>query len=298
MGLKLLLHAGCGSRPNKPPREFAAYKEIRLDCNPLMEPDILASIAAMPTVEAESFDAVYCSHVLEHLFAHEVPMALREFHRVLKPDGQLLIKVPDLQSIGGKLALDQADHILYQSAMGVIAPLDMIYGLRSSIAAGNQFMAHRTGFTASVLRIALGSAGFVEVETDRTEPFELKGIARKDEAHASQKSSAKRLLSGPLRASVDEGTSFRKQGEVAEARRQVSQEENQAEEEVMKGKKGKVHNHNGLESGALEGKKDPQADTTFHKHNAAHGMPHGFHPEPAYEEGPKEGDADENETCC
>jgi len=40
----------------------------------------------------ESFDAIYCSHVLEHV--QEDKQALREFHRVLKREGWALVLVP------------------------------------------------------------------------------------------------------------------------------------------------------------------------------------------------------------
>jgi len=40
----------------------------------------------------KTFDALWCSEVLEHLF--DPAYAVKEFHRVLKPDGRLLITVP------------------------------------------------------------------------------------------------------------------------------------------------------------------------------------------------------------
>lgn len=39
-----------------------------------------------------TFDVVWCSEVLEHLF--EPSFALREMHRILKPNGRLLVTVP------------------------------------------------------------------------------------------------------------------------------------------------------------------------------------------------------------
>lgn len=180
--MKTLLHVGCGSRVNKPPAEFGVYKEIRLDCNRMVEPDVVASVVAMPMVEDGSHDGVFASHVLEHLFAHEGAMALAEFFRVLKVGGKVLICVPDLQTIGGRLACDRADDAIYQSAIGYITPLDMLYGHRGSIGAGNLFMGHRYGYTGSVLKKALLNAGFDEVEIDRTVEYELKCRATKPSA--------------------------------------------------------------------------------------------------------------------
>ena len=48
---------------------------------------------------AESFDAVYHSHVLEHLAPRDGRALLRECWRVLRPGGVLRIAVPDLETI-------------------------------------------------------------------------------------------------------------------------------------------------------------------------------------------------------
>jgi SAM-dependent methyltransferase len=215
MGMKLLLHVGCGTKGMKIPFEFAAYKEVRLDKNKSVQPDIVADIVAMPMIDNESYDAVYCSHVLEHLFAHEVGHALREFKRVLKPQGTLHILVPDLQSIGGKLALDQADAIVYMSPIGPIAPLDVLYGLRASVAGGNHFMAHKTGFTQSVLKRHLDDAGFAGVKIERGDKdYAIKAwatnpaYAPEENSHASQEPEAESIPEREVRALVGEEASL------------------------------------------------------------------------------------------
>jgi ubiquinone/menaquinone biosynthesis C-methylase UbiE len=177
--VKTVLHVGCGSKVNKPPAEFGAYKEVRLDCNRMVQPDILASVVAMPMIEDGTHDGVFASHVLEHLFAHEAAMALSEFFRILRPGGKVLIQVPDLQTIGGRLACDKADEAVYTSAIGYITPLDMLYGHRGSIGAGNLFMGHRMGYTQSILSKALRHAGFDSIEVDRGVEYELKCRALK-----------------------------------------------------------------------------------------------------------------------
>lgn len=179
--MRALLHVGCGSKVNKPPREYGGWRETRLDYNRVVEPDVVSSIVAMPMVESGQFDAVFASHVLEHLYRHEVAMALAEFHRVLKPGGHVRLHVPDLQAIGGKIALDQLDYVVYSGGLGAVTPLDMLYGHAGSIGAGNLFMAHRTGFTAGTLTRLLDAAGFERAEADRSVPFELKVVAHKPE---------------------------------------------------------------------------------------------------------------------
>jgi hypothetical protein len=56
---------------------------------------------------------------------------------------------------------------LYLSSVGPIAPLDIMYGHRPSLAGGNEFMAHRTGFTGETLAAALIRAGFAAVMVQR-----------------------------------------------------------------------------------------------------------------------------------
>lgn len=46
--------------------------------------------------ERESFDAIWCSNVLEHVVAPH--MLLRRFHEALKPDGLIFIRVPTIPS--------------------------------------------------------------------------------------------------------------------------------------------------------------------------------------------------------
>lgn len=210
---KKLLHVGCGTKNNKPPREYAAYQEVRLDVNPAVAPDIIASIVSMPMIEDGTYDAVYASHILEHLHPHEVAMALTECCRVLKPGGELRVHVPDLQSIGGKIALDEAATVLFISEAGPVTPLDMIYGHAASIAKGNTWMAHKTGFSKSVLKAALVMAGFQKIECERGEQFDLKGVA-----YASEESSTESVPERPLRACMGEETSLRQCGETSEAR--------------------------------------------------------------------------------
>lgn len=175
--LRRLLHVGCGpADPRKLPAAFfapGAWQEIRLDLDPGVAPDIVASITDMAAVPGASVDALWSAHNLEHLSAHEVPAALREFRRVLRPGGFALVTVPDLQRAAALVAQDRLDEPAYLSPAGPIAPLDMLYGHGAAIAGGNAFMAHRTGFTARTLEAALVAAGFDAVRVVRDDHFAL-----------------------------------------------------------------------------------------------------------------------------
>ncbi len=48
-------------------------------------------------IMGDSCDAVYCSHILEHLSLQDFSLALRETYRILKPGGIFRLVVPDLE---------------------------------------------------------------------------------------------------------------------------------------------------------------------------------------------------------
>ena len=169
--MKTVLHVGCGARnPAKLHATFRGdgWKEVRVDIDAAVKPDIVASLTDLRVVPSTSVDAVWSSHSLEHLYAHEVPLALREFRRVLKSGGFALITLPDLQQVAALIAADKLDEPAYVSPSGPVAPLDILYGHRPLLAKGHHFMAHRTGFTRKTLGQALLGAQFemVRIWTD------------------------------------------------------------------------------------------------------------------------------------
>ena len=181
MAERLVLHVGCGLKdPAKLHEVFRkdGWKEIRLDINPDVEPDIVGNLIDMKAVDNESMDAVWSSHNLEHLYAHEVPLALAEFQRVLKPDGVLLVTMPNLQEVARHIANGNLEEVLYVSPAGPICPLDILYGFRPNIAAGNHFMAHKTGYIAKTLSEKMQAAGFRNVQV-REEGLNLWGAGNK-----------------------------------------------------------------------------------------------------------------------
>lgn len=167
---KTFLHVGCGSmRKAQTTAGFntAEWTELRLDINKDVSPDIVGTMTDMSALADASVDALFSSHNIEHLYPHEVPLALAEFKRVLKPNGFVVITCPDLQSVCALIAEDKLTDPAYFSPAGPITPLDILYGLRSALARGNLFMAHRCGFTRSVLTGTLQSAGFATVAARR-----------------------------------------------------------------------------------------------------------------------------------
>lgn len=156
---------GCGG-DSLPP--WLSGEETRLDIDPKHSPDIVADMRDMGDIGP--FDALYCSHALEHLYPHEVQPALEGFRRALKPGGHALIIVPDLEDVR------PTEEPLFNSPAGPITGLDLYYGKRSMIET-SAHMAHHTGFVSKTLHSAFMGAGFSHAEIRRLPYFNLFGVA-------------------------------------------------------------------------------------------------------------------------
>ena len=197
--LKRVLNAGSGSHSARKLHSIFTqdvWEEIRIDIDPQSEPDIVASITDMSSSCApQSFDAIWASHILEHLYAHEVPLALAEFKRILKPDGFALVTSPDLEVVVSLILDHGLDHVAYSSPAGPITPLDMLFGHSDSIARGRVSMAHNTGFTCASLGQRFVDAGF-PVAVVKREKFDLWALGLMQEA--DQASIQRKLLAAGL----------------------------------------------------------------------------------------------------
>ena len=187
--IKTFLHVGCGQkRKDRTTKVLSYWNELRFDIDENVQPDLVGTMTDMSSVSSESVDAVFSSHNIEHLYPHEVPVALGEFLRVLKPSGIAVITCPDLKSVCALIAEDKLTEAAYTSPAGPIAPLDILYGLRTSMAQGNLYMSHRCGFTQKVLTATLQASGFKSVATAaRGYPyFDLWAVASKEELSDDQ----------------------------------------------------------------------------------------------------------------
>ena len=81
----LKLHLGCG------PTKLEGW--VNIDFDPDLNPDVVADVRNLP-YEEDSVEEIYASHLLEH-FGYEEPV-LEEWHRVLKPGGNITVIVPDV----------------------------------------------------------------------------------------------------------------------------------------------------------------------------------------------------------
>lgn len=164
--MKRVLNVGGNSKKIGLPGVFDGWDHVLLDIDPGGQPDVVCDARELTTLPAASYDAVYCSHNLEHYHRHEVPRVLAGFRHVIKPDGFVLIRVPNMQEvlqIAVERELDIED-VLYTSTAGPITVHDVIYGFGAEIErSGNDFFAHKTGFTPNTLVRYLNRAGFAHV---------------------------------------------------------------------------------------------------------------------------------------
>ncbi len=181
MEIKKVLNVGGNSKAIQLPPQYTNFNHILLDIDPMGSPDIVCDARKLITLKATQFDAVYCSHNLEHYYRHEVPLILSGFMHVLKDGGLAHIRVPDINEVM-RVTIEQGldiDDILYQSQAGPIMVSDVLYGYSVEIEqSGQDFFAHKTGFTQKSLINVLQKSGFSKIYSG-TSNFEINAFAFK-----------------------------------------------------------------------------------------------------------------------
>lgn len=123
--------------------------------------DFTGTCTDLSRFESGTVDEIYVSHVLEHLgYLDEMPQALKEFRRVLKAGGRLLLSVPDLEVLcrlflDDRLDLEKRFHVMRIMFGGQMDPHDY----------------HKAGMTWDFMADYLTVAGFRDIE--RVERFDL-----------------------------------------------------------------------------------------------------------------------------
>ena len=184
-----VLNVGGNSKAIPIPPHYNGWEHHLLDIDPTGKPDIVCDARTMTTLPAGGYDAVWCSHNLEHYWRHDLPRVLAGFLHVLKSDGYAEIRVPDMKAVFEEMLKRpmDIDDVLYESPAGPITVNDVIYGYGRKIAeSGVDFYAHRNGFTHRSLVMALKGAGFGAVFTG-SGPFEISALAFKSAPTPAQR---------------------------------------------------------------------------------------------------------------
>lgn len=138
---KRVLSIGCGNK--------AVKGQINLDLRKLEGVNIVADASRLPFREG-SFDLVLAFDVLEHFGRLEIDDVLLEWHRILKTDGELRVKTPNLETI------------ILRYFRGEISSFELarlLYGTQDY-----KENLHSFGFTPDSLQLLLLNAGFKSVK--------------------------------------------------------------------------------------------------------------------------------------
>ena len=187
--MRKVLNVGGNSKQAPLPPQYAGWDHILLDIDPRGKPDLVCDARELSSLPGSTYDSIYCAHNLEHYHRHDGARVLAGFSHVLKADGFAYIRVPDMGELMRtvvKRDLD-IDDFLYESPAGPITVRDVIYGYGVEIErTGNDFFAHKTGFTQKSLTSFLNKAGFQRV-FGGVDTFEVVAIAFVNEPTAYAK---------------------------------------------------------------------------------------------------------------
>jgi SAM-dependent methyltransferase len=110
-----------------------AERRVAIDLNPSIERLRTRGIEAVAGdatrlfehFDNESFDVVFCSNVLEHLYdKDQIHLVIREVHHVLRPGGRFLILQPNYRYVGASY-YDFIDHRLELTDESVVEALEV-----------------------------------------------------------------------------------------------------------------------------------------------------------------------------
>jgi predicted SAM-dependent methyltransferase len=127
---------------------------ISIDLDPAA--DIQADLHDLSMIESDSADAVAAIHVLEHFYVWEAEDLIREWKRILKPGGKMIIEVPCLDKIFAYIGACLKNN--WQ--LNMFMTMHAMYGDPNH---KNPLMTHKWGYTIAQLRDLLIGAGMRDV---------------------------------------------------------------------------------------------------------------------------------------
>lgn len=181
---KCVLNVGGNNKAIPIPPHYAGWRHDLLDIDPAGNPDIVCDAREMHTLPGGLYDAIYCSHNLEHYHRHHARRVLQGFRHVLKPEGFVELRVPDIRQVIAVLHAKgmELDDELYVSPAGPITAHDVIYGYHVEIErSGQDFYAHKMGFTPQSMTRMLEEAGFAGIYVGAQHYLEMHAVAFRSE---------------------------------------------------------------------------------------------------------------------
>jgi SAM-dependent methyltransferase len=157
----LKLNLGCGDKI------LPGYVNVDVvEARAGMRPDVICDLHDLAPFADNSADEILSVHVVEHFWRWEVRDILREWMRVLKPGGRMIVECPNLLSACGTF-LQNPEQFSREDQNGQ-RTMWVFYG---DPAWKDPLMIHRWGYTPESLRQLLAEVGLFEV---RQEPAQFK----------------------------------------------------------------------------------------------------------------------------
>lgn len=144
----LNLHLGCGDR------HFEDY--VNIDVRKTRATDIVCDIKKLPYPD-NSVALIETYHVIEHLLRHDLPKALKEWHRILTRGGKLIIECPNF------------DEAVKEYIYGNEKRIDNIFGLQRFPGDVHQF-----GYNFQRLKRLLEEVGFKNIQEKEPRDYHAK----------------------------------------------------------------------------------------------------------------------------
>lgn len=138
---RVKLNLGCGREKKE--------GFLNVDIVPEFQPDVLDDVTILTKINTNSADGILARDVIEHVSFLKIGPTLRNWCRVLKKGGKLVIQTPNIQTISQNI-IERIEDIEYVKMM-----IRRIYG-------GQEYETnyHFNSFTPQILKDLLEGSGF------------------------------------------------------------------------------------------------------------------------------------------
>jgi len=150
---------------------------VNIDRYTVLPSMVKADIYKLPMKE-ESADGLFSAHSLEHLPIRRATLALRDWYRILKPGGQLLLSMPDIDVImttllQKDLPTDVRRWFMY-TLFGYQADMEVDRSIEDPPLDMGQF--HTCGYSKRTLVEEMTVIGYKIVEAENYEGYGTPGV--------------------------------------------------------------------------------------------------------------------------
>lgn len=155
---EMKVHLGCGKRV------LDGWINVDIQTAPgaPRAPDVFADIRGVLPFADDSADEVMAIHVFEHFYRWECDKIIKEWSRVLKPGGLLVLELPDLVKCA-------RNFLELHAAGGKPVHQMALWGIYGDDTLRDPYQCHRYGWWPESLRAFLDANGFTCIKTGTPE---------------------------------------------------------------------------------------------------------------------------------